>query len=145
MKNLTYLVILILSLNSCGSTKYEDNERLNSYLIQDQRIEIQQAFDTLQTLFEIPNSYRVLDIYSEQIDSIERYIPEIPKEVFFYYTVADAETRYCTKFYVDQGKVETIYHMKTKTEIEEIDMIQDKIMDATKKSIEEIEEVSKSL
>lgn len=143
-----FFVILITGLSSCKNVN-EDSQRSNklrnSYLIENQRIEIQYAFDTLQTLFNSPDSFRVKDIYSEQVDSIENYIPEIPKEVFFYYTVGNTETRYCSKFLVDQKNVETIYHMKTKAEIEEFNIVQDKIIDNTNESIESIKELLDSL
>jgi hypothetical protein len=137
MKYIMIFFLLTIGLNSCKYVN-EDNRRSNSYLIENQGIEVQQAFDSLQTLFEVPNSFRVMDIYSVQIDSIENYIPEIPKEVFFYYTVGNTETRYCSKFFVDQKNVKTIYHMKTKSEIEEFTLVQDKITNMTNESIETI-------
>ena len=125
MKYIIFLLFLTIGLNSCNDN-YDDNMRSNSYMIEKQQIEIQSAFDTLQSLFEVPNSFRIKDIYSEQIDSVEKYISEIPKEVFFYYTVENTDSIFCSKFFVDKNNIETIYHMKTKEETKEFEDIQNK-------------------
>jgi hypothetical protein len=130
-----FIFLGVFVLNSCNYSN-DQNQRQNSYLINNQRIEIQNAFDTLQTLFEVQNSFRIMDIYSEQVHSIDEYIPAIADEVFFFYTVGKSEIKYCSKFYVYKENVETIFHMKTKEEIEEFVSTQDKMRNIIRNSIE---------
>lgn len=146
------LIILIgfficCSLISCGGNNFDDdsNRRHNEGMIRNQKYETELAYNELVKLFGSPNEFKLKEIYSEQIDKIEVYDEAIPRNIFLYYTVSNKNELFCSKFFIENRNVTTIFHNLTKSETEEFEATLKKSDQLTEDVIEGMLETIDSL
>jgi len=123
LKKTLFIFTFYIMISSCGAERANNNsiQSHNQVMISNHEYATELAYNELVKLFGSPYEFKLQEVFSAQIEKQEIYDTNIPRNIYFFYTLQSANDLYCSKFYVENRSAVKVFHKLKKEETDEFE------------------------